>query len=260
MKHNARCLRLQAELEAFKAKWPNFCTHCGGWGVIPYAARIYRDGSGEPGGADPCSYCLEKGLCPRCGKELNMLVRGYYDWGYCTHCGWDEHQLFMAYGNWGELVAPDFECECWFDEENQGAAWAHDIEHGDFEMVEALSAEELEEAEREEAERMSYYINDYFDKVHNPDPVRFEDDAWWFYDETWSYRIGPFADEATARSELAHYTSWLMSPKVCWGGVFDPERERVQLPLHTSFQYWYWDRSSATHTVYLYGYYDERFI
>ena len=39
----------------------------------------------------------------------------------------------------------------------------------------------------------------------NPDPVREEDGKWFFYDETWSNRYGPFDTEKEARKELGRY-------------------------------------------------------
>lgn len=42
------------------------------------------------------------------------------------------------------------------------------------------------------------------------DPVhRAEDGLWYFWDETWANRDGPFSDEAAAREALAKYVEWL---------------------------------------------------
>lgn len=38
-----------------------------------------------------------------------------------------------------------------------------------------------------------------------PDPVRFEDDAWYFYDEVWADRYGPYETEEEARNEFFNY-------------------------------------------------------
>jgi NTP pyrophosphatase (non-canonical NTP hydrolase) len=43
------------------------------------------------------------------------------------------------------------------------------------------------------------------------DPVHQEGDAWYFWDETWADRNGPFPDEATARAELKRYCEYLNS-------------------------------------------------
>jgi NTP pyrophosphatase (non-canonical NTP hydrolase) len=41
------------------------------------------------------------------------------------------------------------------------------------------------------------------------DPVHQEGDAWYFWDETWADRNGPFPNEATARAELKRYCEYL---------------------------------------------------
>ena len=42
-----------------------------------------------------------------------------------------------------------------------------------------------------------------------PDPVHQEEDLWYFWDETWGNREGPYLTEAIARSELEAYSHWL---------------------------------------------------
>lgn len=37
------------------------------------------------------------------------------------------------------------------------------------------------------------------------DPVKFEEGAWWFYEETWSARYGPFSSREEAYAELSEY-------------------------------------------------------
>lgn len=37
------------------------------------------------------------------------------------------------------------------------------------------------------------------------DPVHTDQGQWWFWDETWADRLGPYATEAQARSELDRY-------------------------------------------------------
>lgn len=37
------------------------------------------------------------------------------------------------------------------------------------------------------------------------DPVEYTDGAWWFWDETWAYRDGPFQTERAARERLTEY-------------------------------------------------------
>lgn len=40
---------------------------------------------------------------------------------------------------------------------------------------------------------------------HDPNPIRFEDGMWWFWDETWSYREGPFETEKEADDAYIEY-------------------------------------------------------
>ena len=66
------------------------CKKCNGTG------EVGRYENGAPYGAgywpmwvpDVCSDCVEKGLCPRCGKEMKETNdTGFYR---CPYCGWDE--------------------------------------------------------------------------------------------------------------------------------------------------------------------------
>lgn len=41
------------------------------------------------------------------------------------------------------------------------------------------------------------------------DPVFEVDGAWYFWDETWADKLGPFASEAEARTELRAYCATL---------------------------------------------------
>lgn len=41
------------------------------------------------------------------------------------------------------------------------------------------------------------------------DPVHEDDEGWWFYDETWADRIGPFSTEGEARCHLGKYADFL---------------------------------------------------
>lgn len=36
-------------------------------------------------------------------------------------------------------------------------------------------------------------------------PIHQDDNGWWFYDETWSYRYGPFPTRRIAALELHRY-------------------------------------------------------
>lgn len=39
----------------------------------------------------------------------------------------------------------------------------------------------------------------------NPDPVHCDDKDWWFYDETFAHRYGPYGSEKEARNQLKIY-------------------------------------------------------
>ena len=43
------------------------------------------------------------------------------------------------------------------------------------------------------------------------DPVHEENGQWYFYDETWSDRLGPYESEKKARRKLKEYINWLDS-------------------------------------------------
>lgn len=40
---------------------------------------------------------------------------------------------------------------------------------------------------------------------YNSNPVRFEDGQWWFYDEIWMDRCGPFETKKEATDACAEY-------------------------------------------------------
>ena len=40
---------------------------------------------------------------------------------------------------------------------------------------------------------------------HNPNPIRFEDGAWYWWDETWSDQAGPFNTYGEAEASCAEY-------------------------------------------------------
>jgi hypothetical protein len=54
------------------------------------------------------------------------------------------------------------------------------------------------------------------------DPVHFADGSWWFWNETWSERHGPFASVALAHAALNRYAREALE-----GLPPDPEEERI---------------------------------
>lgn len=141
VKHTPKCLELQAKLEEFKKLWPKFCTKCGGYGYITYAAT--RD---DPGGSDPCS-CIEDNVCPRCGTtNIVWIEQKGCDYGHCVLCGWDEWTITNTLPGWELMVAPwDGECDCWIEEET----------NREFEKL--LDIEEMK-LEQENEEEIAYWV------------------------------------------------------------------------------------------------------
>lgn len=42
-----------------------------------------------------------------------------------------------------------------------------------------------------------------------PDPVHIDNGRWYFWDESWAHRCGPYQDESIARQALAQYQKFL---------------------------------------------------
>ena len=42
-------------------------------------------------------------------------------------------------------------------------------------------------------------------KPEPSDPVHFHEDKWWFWDEVWANRMGPFETEEEVRKEIVRY-------------------------------------------------------
>ena len=77
-KHKAKCLEAMEEVAEAQAeydrKWPKHCRECNGWGGFwftfdPSPSGVSL-GSGYMVDANPCEACVEKGICPRCGREI----------------------------------------------------------------------------------------------------------------------------------------------------------------------------------------------
>jgi len=94
----------------YLGKWTKVCRECRGKG-----GHVYYDDPGVsdcslPGGAMPfselCEKCLEKGICPRCGKLA--WFDDEYEQGkiVCPHCGWTE-------GNSEHSMPEQPECVCY---------------------------------------------------------------------------------------------------------------------------------------------------
>lgn len=66
---DARLRIFRMELAEAQFKYPKACKICRGAGWFYFAPR-----NEDPGDSSPCSECLEKGVCPRCGK--NQMEKG----------------------------------------------------------------------------------------------------------------------------------------------------------------------------------------
>jgi hypothetical protein len=67
-------------IDAFKVRWPNHCTLCGGWGMF-YWRENHERGYSEMF-EEPCEN-LPEGSCHRCG-HANTVSEGKP----CSNCGW----------------------------------------------------------------------------------------------------------------------------------------------------------------------------
>lgn len=95
--HKWRCAEM-ADDDAYKRlfyirRFPKYCTHCDGTGMLTYEDDPSPAGVGLSPGTmtfeDPCPECVEKGICPRCG---NMAwPDDDVEWPQpCKFCNWEE--------------------------------------------------------------------------------------------------------------------------------------------------------------------------
>lgn len=118
-KHSPSCKALHdkwlKDKKEYEEKWPGYCRKCGGWGGHYYTFDPSPAGlSLAPGTMtdyDLCSYCLENGICPRCGKATLDE-----DGNICATCGWNSEMS-------GIMEEP----ECWCELERFYAADDLDI-------------------------------------------------------------------------------------------------------------------------------------
>lgn len=95
MKHLKECNRVFAiyefTVQYYKDWWPSYCKFCNGWGghvsyYDPSPSGVSL-GSGYMMETDLCPHCVEKNICPRCGK-INSNWKDNID-AHCYYCGWE---------------------------------------------------------------------------------------------------------------------------------------------------------------------------
>lgn len=129
------------------------------------------------------------------------------------------------------MIAPnDGECDCWWEANQEDELeLEREIEELENELLEIMEELGALDYPKEEIEEWS------------SDPVRCEDDQWWFYDELWVDRFGPFEFESVARSELAAYINHLDGYNFYWSGSYD----ELIYPVETEFFTWRWFRDNS---------------
>jgi hypothetical protein len=73
---------IEEAIAAFKAKWPDHCKICGGWGLFEFhETHGFKHGPYERF-TEPCQE-LPEGSCHRCGLP-DMIIEDQP----CKNCGW----------------------------------------------------------------------------------------------------------------------------------------------------------------------------
>lgn len=100
-RHAPECIARQNAQVAWVKRWPGHCRKCGGWGGgTHYEMHGFNHGAGEYQWV-PCEQCIERDVCPRCGKHA---VIDDDRTTTCRECGWD---LLNPDGG------PEVDCSCW---------------------------------------------------------------------------------------------------------------------------------------------------
>lgn len=77
--------KIHARNEEWIKQWPNYCTHCKGWGMFVSSQSVpYGMGSASFDVTDPCE-ALPVNTCHRCGAADGLDDDGN---GPCKHCNW----------------------------------------------------------------------------------------------------------------------------------------------------------------------------
>ena len=82
--------------DEYARRWPNYCRNCDGFGY--FVDHFDPSPSGVALGAgtiplmDPCSACMEYGVCPRCGQEHGEESSFTEGEMACEACAWDHDE------------------------------------------------------------------------------------------------------------------------------------------------------------------------
>lgn len=150
MAHTDACLKAQATWSGiqavYRAAWPEHCKTCYGWGTVGHGTPATQWEPGEPPAT--CSDCVEKGICPRCGKPtLNE------DCDSCTSCDW-------GYGEAGSEGLPEQpECWCWEAEAEAMLDWSKRLDEQQFPPLPTAEEAFLEGRTDQEIARLD--VDDY---------------------------------------------------------------------------------------------------
>lgn len=130
--HSVACMRftlqIVKEIAEWHQKWPESCPLCEGHGE--FFSPATRE---EPENHEPCSLCMENGLCPRCGQLCGAFDEsGTPQWMIyqtpCPNCEW----------NWGKKEG----------DATMGAYALGDCECHDRKVVPVMGLAELRELAR----------------------------------------------------------------------------------------------------------------
>lgn len=92
---------------------------------------------------------------------------------------------------------------------------------GDMVTIKCLYYPDVDE-EHLVSKRFKLIKEEVVDSLPPRDPVHYDFDAWFFWDESWAHRHGPFESEQRAREELKKYAEWLE------GGGDDADQEEFR--------------------------------
>jgi len=111
--HTAECnqhtINYETALEAYRLLWPNYCTVCNAVGGFhssydPSPAGVSLSPGSYPD-FDPCSACILRGICPRCGEQHTIDQDS--DTCECLNCRWKDD-------DWSCVAPQQWDwCSCW---------------------------------------------------------------------------------------------------------------------------------------------------